>query len=66
MFENRVEVSYDSSLIMKVTKSSITIPSKEATWYLIVQHQEQLLMLKSVLFNRAHILIPQRMDTGSL
>ena len=64
MFENRVEASYDASLIMKENKSSIINPSKEATWYQIVRHRERLLMLKSVLFNRAHVLISQRMDTG--
>ena len=63
MFENRVEASYDASLIMKENKSSIINPSKEATWYQIVRHRERLLMLKSVLFNRAHVVFSQRMDT---
>ena len=37
------------------------MPSKEATWYLIVRHRERLLMLESVPFNSTHVLISQRM-----
>ena len=65
IFENRVEASYDASVIMKVNKSSIINALKRS--YLVSnspKHREQLLMLKSVLFNRAHVLILQRMGTG--
>ena len=65
IFENRVEASYDASMIMKVNKSSIINALKRS--YLVSnspKHREQLLMLKSVLFNRAHVLILQRMGTG--
>ena len=55
MFENRVEGSSDVSL---------SIPSKEATSYLILRHRERLLMLKSVPFNGTHVLISQRMGIG--
>ena len=64
MFENRVEASYDASLIIKVNKSSIINALKRS--YLVSNSSKSrtALILKPVLFHRAHVLILERMNIG--